>query len=135
MNVEELNVMKHIIDLVCNNIPVLVFCNSYLPIIQRAMAIIADVDYAKIKTGNLNEEEWKQIDDRTPKLENAPFYINDKEIGCAEGYITEILCCTLHCKHVFINNISDSIDKNKLVSWCNEKGLSLTFTDFNDTID
>ena len=127
--------MKRIIDLVRNNIPVLVFCDSNIPFIQRMIAVITDVDYAKIKTGNLSEEEWERIDNTAPILENAPFYINDKEIGCAEGYITEILCCTSHCKHVFINNISDSIDKNKLVSWCNEKGLSLTFTDFNDTID
>lgn len=126
--------MKRIIDLVRNDIPVLVFVDSNIPFIQRVIAVITDVDYAKIKTGNLSEEEWERIDDCTPMLENLPLYIDDKEIACAEDYITEILCCTSHCKYVFIDNISDSIDKNKLVSWCNEKDLSLTFTDFNDTL-
>ena len=37
MNIEELNVMKRIIDLVRNNIPVLVFCDSNIPFIQRML--------------------------------------------------------------------------------------------------
>ena len=134
MNIEELNVMMRIVNTVRSNTPVLVFCDSNIPFIQRMIAVITDVDYAKIKTGNLNEEEWKQIDDRTPILENAPLYICDKEIDTAEGYIKEIEDSQLNVEYVFIDVLPDNIDKEKLINWSKTKGISLEFTDFDDTL-
>ena len=126
--------MKRIIDLVRNNIPVLVFCDSYINIIQRLIAELSGIEYGKIKQGNLSDEEWERIDNTAPILENASLYLCDKIIDSAEGYIKEYEDFQKSVEYVLIDNISDSIDKNKLVSWCNEKDLSLTFTDFNDTL-
>lgn len=78
--------MKRIIDLVRNNIPVLMFCDSNIPFIQRMIAVITDVDYAKIKTGNLSEEEWERIDNTAPILENASLYLCDKIIDIRSYY-------------------------------------------------
>ena len=126
--------MKRIVNLVRSNTPALVFCDSYINIIQRLYAELSGIEYGKIKEGNLSDGEWERIDNAAPVVEDAPLYICDKIIDSAEGYIKEYEDLQMPVEYVFIDNISDSIDKNKLVSWCNKKDLSLTFTDFNDTL-
>ena len=125
--------MKRIIDLVRNNIPVLMFCDSNIPFIQRMIAVITDVDYAKIKTGNLSEEEWERIDNTAPILENASLYLCDKIIDSAEGYIKEYEDLQMPVEYVFIDTSLENIDKNKLIQWGNACGIALEFVNFDDT--
>lgn len=98
------------------------------------IAVITDVDYAKIKTGNLSDEEWERIDNTAPILENASLYLCDKEIETAEGYIKEIEDLQLSVKYIFIEAMSENIDKEKLIHWSKTKGISLEFSNFDDTI-
>ena len=126
--------MKGIVNLVRSNTPALVFCDSYINIIQRLYAELSGIEYGKIKEGNLSDEEWERIDNAAPFLENAPLYICDKEIDTAEGYIKEIEDSQLNVEYVFIDVLPDNIDKEKLINWSKTKGISLEFTDFDDTL-
>ncbi len=126
--------MKRIIDLVRNNIPVLVFCDSNIPFIQRMIAVITDVDYAKIKTGNLSDKEWERIDNTALVLEDAPLYICDKIIDSAEGYIKDYEDLQMPVEYVFIDTLPGNIDKDRLIQWSNGCGTALEFTNFDDTL-
>ena len=126
--------MMRIVNTVRSNTPVLVFCDSNVCLVQRLIAELSGIEYGKIKEGNLSDEEWKRIDNTTPILENAPLYICDKEIDTAEGYIKEIEDSQLNVEYVFIDVLPDNIDKEKLINWSKTKGISLEFTDFDDTL-
>ena len=79
--------MKRIVNLVRNNTPALVFCDSYINIIQRLYAELSGIEYGKIKEGNLSDDEWERIDNTAPVLNDALLYICDKVIDCTEGYM------------------------------------------------
>ena len=117
-----------------SNTPVLVFCDSNVSLVQRLIAELSGIEYGKIKEGNLSDEEWKRIDNAAPILENASFYICDKEIDTAEGYIKEIEDLHHSVEYVFIDATAGIIDKEKLIRWSKAKGVSLEFTDFDDTL-
>ena len=126
--------MMRIVNTVREDTPVLVFCNSNVCLIQRILAELSGIEYGKIKEGNLSDEEWERIDNAAPILENAPLYICDKEIDTAEGYIKEIEDSQLNVEYVFIDVLPDNIDKEKLILWSEAKGISLEFTNFDDTL-
>ena len=126
--------MMRIVNTVREDTPVLVFCNSNVCLIQRLLAELSGIEYGKIKEGNLSDEEWERIDNAAPILENAPLYICDKEIDTAEGYIKEIEDSQLNVEYVFIDVLPDNIDKEKLILWSEAKGISLEFTNFDDTL-
>ena len=126
--------MMRIVNTVRSNTPVLVFCDSNVCLVQRLIAELSGIEYGKIKEGNLSDEEWKRIDNAAPILENAPFYICDKEIDTAEGYIKEIEDLHHSVEYVFIDATAGIIDKEKLIRWSKAKGVSLEFTDFDDTL-
>ena len=126
--------MMRIVNTVREDTPVLVFCNSNVCLIQRLLAELSGIEYGKIKEGNLSDEEWERIDNAAPILENAPLYICDKEIDTAEGYIKEIEDLHHSVEYVFIDATAGIIDKEKLIRWSKAKGVSLEFTDFDDTL-
>lgn len=126
--------MMRIVNTVRSNTPVLVFCDSNVCLVQRLIAELSGIEYSNIKEGNLSDEEWERIDNAAPILENAPLYICDKEIDTAEGYIKEIEDSQLNVEYVFIDVLPDNIDKEKLINWSKTKGISLEFTDFDDTL-
>ena len=126
--------MMRIVNIVRKNTPVLVFCNSNVCLVQRLIAELSGIEYGKIKEGNLSDEEWERIDNAAPILENSPLYICDKEIDTAEGYIKEIEDSQLNVEYVFIDVLPDNIDKEKLINWSKTKGISLEFTNFDDTL-
>ena len=125
--------MKRIIDLVRNNIPVLVFCDSYINIIKRLIAELSGIEYGKIKQGNLSDEEWERIDNTAPILENASLYLCDKIIDSAEGYIKEYEDFQKPVEYVLIDTMKN-IDKYKLIKWSNACGVTLEFINLDDSL-
>ena len=126
--------MKRIVNLVRSNTPVLVFCNSYINIIQRLYAELSGIEYGKIKEGSLSDEEWERIDNAAPVLEDAPLYICDKIIDSAEGYIKEYEDLQIPIEYVFIDSLPGNIDKDRLIQWSNDCDIALEFTNFDDTL-
>ena len=126
--------MMRIVNTVRSNTPVLVFCDSNVCLVQRLIAELSGIGYSNIKEGNLSDDEWEQIDNAAPILENAPLYICDKEIDTAEEYIKEIEDSPRSVEYVFIDATPDNIDKEKLILWNEAKGISLEFTNFDDTL-
>ena len=126
--------MKRIVNLVRSNTPALVFCDSYINIIQRLYAELSDIEYGKIKEGNLSDKEWERIDNAAPVLEDAPLYICDKIIDSAEGYIKEYENSLLSVEYVFIDALPGNIDKDRLIQWSNACGIALEFTNFDDML-
>ena len=126
--------MKGIVNLVRSNTPALVFCDSYINIIQRLYAELSGIEYGKIKEGNLSDEEWKRIDNAAPVLEDAPLYICDKIIDSVEGYIKEYEDLQMPVEYVFIDTLPGNIDKDRLIQWSNGYGITLEFVNFDDTL-
>lgn len=126
--------MRRIVNLVRSNTPALVFCDSYINIIQRLYAELSDIEYGKIKEGNLSDKEWERIDNAAPVLEDAPLYICDKIIDSAEGYIKEYENSLFSVEYVFIDALPGNIDKDRLIQWSNSCGISLEFTNFDDML-
>ena len=125
--------MKGIVNLVRSNTPALVFCDSYINIIQRLYAELSGIEYGKIKEGNLSDEEWERIDNAAPVLEDAPLYICDKIIDSAEGYIKEYEDFQKPVEYVLIDTMKN-IDKYKLIQWSNACGVTLEFINLDDTL-
>ena len=125
--------MKRIIDLLLSNTPVLLFCDSYINIIQRLLAELSGIEYGKIKQGNLSDEEWERIDNTAPILENASLYLCDKIIDSAEGYIKEYEDFQKPVEYVLIDTMKN-IDKYKLIQWSNACGVTLEFINLDDTL-
>ena len=126
--------MKRIVNLVRSNTPALVFCDSYINIIQRLYAELSGIEYDKIKEGNLSDKEWERIDNTAPILEDAPLYICDKIIDSAEGYIKDYEDLQMPVEYVFIDTLPGNIDKDRLIQWSNGCGTALEFTNFDDTL-
>ena len=126
--------MKRIVNLVRSNTPALVFCDSYINIIQRLYAELSGIEYRKIKEGNLSDEECERIDNAAPVVEDAPLYICDKIIDSAEGYIKEYEDLQMPVEYVFIDTLPGNIDKDRLIQWSNGCGTALEFTNFDDTL-
>ena len=126
--------MKRIVNLVRSNTAVLLFCNSYINIIQRLYAELSGIEYGKIKEGNLSDEEWKLIDNTAPVLEDAPLYICDKIIDSAEGYIEDYEDLQIPVEYVFIDTLPENIDKDRLIQWSNSCGITLEFVNFDATL-
>ena len=125
--------MKGIVNLVRSNTPALVFCDSYINIIQRLYAELSGIEYGKIKEGDLSDEEWERIDNTAPVLKDAPLYICDKIIDSAEGYIKEYEDSQLSVEYVFMEALPGNVDKDRLVQWSNSCGIALEFVNFDDT--
>lgn len=125
--------MKRIVNLVRSNTPALVFCDSYINIIQRLYAELSGIEYGKIKEGNLSDEEWERIDNTAPILENASLYLCDKIIDSAEGYIKEYEDFQKPVEYVLIDTMKN-IDKYKLIQWSNACGVTLEFINLDDTL-
>ena len=126
--------MKRIVNLVRSNTPALVFCDSYINIIQRLYAELSGIEYGKIKEGDLSDEEWERIDNTAPVLEDAPLYICDKIIDSAEGYIKEYEDSQLSVEYVFMDALPGNIDKDRLIQWSYSCGITLEFVNFDDTL-
>ena len=126
--------MKRIVNLVRSNTPALVFCDSYINIIQRLYAELSGIEYGKIKEGSLSDEEWERIDNAAPVLEDAPLYICDKIIDSAEGYIKEYEDSQLSVEYVFMDALPGNIDKDRLIQWSYSCGITLEFVNFDDTL-
>ena len=125
--------MKGIVNLVRSNTPVLLFCDSYINIIQRLLAELSGIEYGKIKQGNLSDEEWERIDNTAPILENASLYLCDKIIDSAEGYIKEYEDFQKPVEYVLIDTMKN-IDKYKLIQWSNTCGVTLEFINLDDSL-
>lgn len=125
--------MKRIVNLVRSNTPALVFCDSYINIIQRLYAELSGIEYGKIKQGNLSDEEWERIDNTAPILENASLYLCDKIIDSAEGYIKEYEDFQKPVEYVLIDTMKN-IDKYKLIQWSNACGVTLEFINLDDSL-
>ena len=125
--------MKGIVNLVRSNTPALVFCDSYINIIQRLYAELSGIEYGKIKEGNLSDEEWERIDNTAPILENASIYLCDKIIDSAEGYIKEYEDFQKPVEYVLIDTMKN-IDKYKLIQWSNACGVTLEFINLDDSL-
>ena len=126
--------MKRIVNLVRSNTPALVFCDSYINIIQRLYAELSGIEYGKIKEGNLSDEEWERIDNTTPILKDAPLYICDKIIDSAEEYIKVIEDLQQPVEYVFMDALPENIDKDRLIQWSNGCGITLEFVNFDATL-
>ena len=126
--------MKRIVNLVRSNTPALVFCDSYINIIQRLYAELSGIEYGKIKEGDLSDEEWERIDNTAPVLEDAPLYICDKIIDSAEGYIKEYEDSQLSVEYAFMDALPGNIDKDRLIQWSYSCGITLEFVNFDDTL-
>ena len=126
--------MKGIVNLVRSNTPALVFCDSYINIIQRLYAELSGIEYGKIKEGDLSDEEWERIDNTAPVLKDAPLYICDKIIDSAEGYIKEYEDSQLSVEYVFMDALPGNIDKDRLIQWSYSCGITLEFVNFDDTL-
>jgi len=50
---------------------------SSIQLVNRLIVAETDIPGDKIKNGRLNEEEWKQLDNRIKKLVQAPIFIDD----------------------------------------------------------
>lgn len=61
------------------NAPVALFSleMASLQLINRMICGEAEIDSDKLRQGNLNEQDWKQIIDKTGRLSSAPMFIDD----------------------------------------------------------
>ncbi len=53
-------------------------------LVRRLVASEAHIDSRKLMTGELTEDEWKQLNSRIEKLSKAPIYINDSSLSVFE---------------------------------------------------
>jgi len=61
------------------NIPIAIFSleMSNVQLVNRLIINVAELSGEKIKTGQLAEYEWHQLDSKVAKLYNAPIYVDD----------------------------------------------------------
>ncbi|PWJ38614.1 replicative DNA helicase [Sediminitomix flava] len=61
------------------NVPVAIFSleMSAAQLVKRMISAEAELESEKLKTGKLSDEEWKKFIDKTPKLTEAPIFIDD----------------------------------------------------------
>lgn len=52
---------------------------SNIQIVNRLIAIQTGIDHEKIVSGQLGDEDWKQVDEKLPQLMDAPLYVDDTE--------------------------------------------------------
>lgn len=50
---------------------------SSLQLVNRLVSSETEIDNEKLKTGNLNDQDWKQLNVKVSALTNAPIYIDD----------------------------------------------------------
>jgi len=48
-----------------------------IKVVNRLLAITTGISQEKIDSGQLDDKEWKQLDERLPQLTSAPLYIDD----------------------------------------------------------
>lgn len=62
-----------------HGVPVLMFSleMSHLELTQRLLCAEARVDATKLRTGNLDEEDWRRISQAVGRLGEAPIFIDD----------------------------------------------------------
>jgi replicative DNA helicase len=72
-----LNIAEHVS--VSNGIPVAIFSMEMgsSQLATRLLGSIGRVDQQKLRTGNLNDEEWSQLSGAMERLHNAPMFIDE----------------------------------------------------------
>ena len=50
---------------------------SNVQVVNRLISIITGIDPGTIQSGQLNDSEWKLIDEKVPQLLGAPLYVDD----------------------------------------------------------
>lgn len=46
-------------------------------VVHQLISIMLDTDYEHVAAGELNEREWKRLDEKLVRLKDAPLYIDD----------------------------------------------------------
>ncbi len=62
-----------------NNIPVAVFSleMSNVQLVNRLISNICEIEQSKIRSGQLTNKEWQNLDSKISVLQNAPLYLDD----------------------------------------------------------
>lgn len=65
-------------------------CMGNVEVVNRLLAIITGIDREKFETGMLDESEWKALDERMPKVLEAPLFVDDTQMPVLAELLAKI---------------------------------------------
>lgn len=126
-------VLPAIIELgVIKRIPIFVFSSgTAVQFMNKLIPLQTQIDKDKLKEGNLNPAEWKHFDRKMKDVYDAPIWVNDIEVKSIEDYKSaEEVIVNEKIEYVFIDSLSETIDKLEIIKWSEKNGFNVYFTKF-----
>jgi replicative DNA helicase len=65
-------------------------CMGNVEVVNRLLAIITGIDREKFATGMLDESDWKALDERMPKVLEAPLFVDDTQMPVLAELLAKI---------------------------------------------
>ena len=126
-------VLDAIIELgIIKQIPIFLFpSGTAVQFMNKLIPLQTQIDKNKLKEGNLSPEEWKHFDRKMEDVYDAPVWVNDIEVKSIEDYKSaEEVIINEKIVYVFIDSLSETIDKLEIIKWSEEVGFNVYFTNF-----
>ena len=126
-------VLPAIIELgVIKRIPIFVFSSgTAVQFMNKLIPLQTQIDKDKLKEGYLNPAEWKHFDRKMKDVYDAPIWVNDIEVKSIEDYKSaEEVIVNEKIEYVFIDSLSETIDKLEIIKWSEKNGFNVYFTKF-----
>ena len=126
-------VLDAIIELgIIKQIPIFLFpSGTAVQFMNKLIPLQTQIDKDKLKEGNLSPEEWKHFDRKMEDVYDAPVWVNDIEVKSIEDYKSaEEVIINEKIVYVFIDSLSETIDKLEIIKWSEEVGFNVYFTNF-----
>ena len=127
-------VLDAIIELgIIKQIPIFLFpSGTAVQFMNKLIPLQTQIDKDKLKEGYLNPAEWKHFDRKMKDVYDAPIWVNDIEVKSIEDYKSaEEVIINEKIVYVFIDSLSETIDKLEIIKWSEEVGFNVYFTKFS----
>lgn len=127
-------VLDAIIELgIIKQIPIFLFpSGTAVQFMNKLIPLQTQIDKDKLKEGYLNPAEWKHFDRKIKDVYDAPIWVNDIEVKSIEDYKSaEEVIINEKIVYVFIDSLSETIDKLEIIKWSEEVGFNVYFTKFS----
>ncbi|MBQ8602495.1 MAG: hypothetical protein IJ413_08125 [Bacteroides sp.] len=117
---------------VIKRIPIFVFSSgTAVQFMNKLIPLHTQTNKEKLKEGNLNPKEWKHFDENMKDVYDAPVWVYDIEAKSIEDYKSaEEVIVNEKIEYVFIDSLSETIDKLEIIKWSEEVGFNVYFTKF-----
>lgn len=111
-----------------NHIPIMVFVNmTNVQFTCKLLRLI--VPQIKKEIEEMTPEEYRDFDQKTNVMTQAPLWLNDIIIKSVEDYkCADETIVNEKVKHVFVDIIPCTISKSDIMKWSEEVGFNVYFT-------